>query len=173
MDHPNLNLSSYHPVCKQIVDALKADSCWFEAFEHEAVRTSEEAAATREDYTLRQGAKAIIISVKRKAADVTKPSHAMLVFPADEKFNAKKVKAALGVKDVRFATVEMVAELTGGVEPGGVPPFGNLFGLDVYVAPELLQLEKIVFNAGDRRFSLGMTVKDYQKLVNPTVLNML
>ena len=62
-----------------------------------------------------------------------------------------------------------MAQLTNGVQPGGVPPFGNLFGLEVVVDPQLLQNEKIVFNAGDRSFSVGMKSADYQRIVAPRI----
>jgi hypothetical protein len=48
-----------HPIHQQITDLLRQHNCWFEEFFHEAVRTSEEAAKTRDGYTLRQGAKAV------------------------------------------------------------------------------------------------------------------
>jgi len=47
-----------HPVTGQILQLLQNDGCWYETFSHAPVRTSEEAAATRPGYSLRQGAKA-------------------------------------------------------------------------------------------------------------------
>ncbi|NIA02454.1 MAG: hypothetical protein GWP15_03650 [Nitrospirae bacterium] len=54
-------MTNYHPLVNQIVEALKNNECWYETFEHEPVRTSEEAAKIRTGYTLEQGAKALII----------------------------------------------------------------------------------------------------------------
>ncbi len=65
----------------------------------------------------------------------------MLVFPADQKFNSKKVLESLNIKNIRFATEEEVGELTSGVQIGGVPPFGNLFNLPVYADPSLFDNE--------------------------------
>lgn len=92
----------------------------------------------------------------------------MLVFPADRKFDSKRVKAYFKARDLRFATAEEVDALTHGVLPGGVPPFGSLFDLPVFAAPELFDVETIVFNAGDRRFSLAMHSADYRRLERPT-----
>ena len=61
--------------------------------------------------------------------------------------------------------------MTKGVLPGGVPPFGNLFDLEVIVDPKLLENEKIIFNAGDRCFSIAMKSKDYTTLISPTIVN--
>ena len=153
------------PIHQQITDLLRQHDCWFEEFEHEPVRTSEEAAKLRDGYTLQQGAKAIIIRVK--IPNVGK-KFVMLVMPADQKFDSAKVKQVLHSKDIRFATEEEVEEITKGVKPGGVPPFGNLFGLEVISDTSLYDNEKIIFNAG-RTSSIGMKSADYKRLVRPGV----
>jgi prolyl-tRNA editing enzyme YbaK/EbsC (Cys-tRNA(Pro) deacylase) len=145
---------------------LKANNCWIETFEHEPVRTSEEASRTRPGYTLHQGAKAMIVRVKRSESD---KRFAMLVFPADMRFDNATVKALYGAKDIRFATEQEIAHLTSGVQAGAVPPFGNLFNLEVIADPVLFENEKIVFNAGDRCFSLAMKSEDYRNLVKPRI----
>jgi prolyl-tRNA editing enzyme YbaK/EbsC (Cys-tRNA(Pro) deacylase) len=155
---------THHDVVSKILSLLVASNCWHETFEHEPVRTSEEAARTRPGYTLHQGAKAMIVKAKGPET-----RFAMLVLPADLRFDNAKVKAALKAKDVRFATEQEVLELTGGVLPGAVPPFGNLFGLEVVADPSLFENERIVFNAGDRSFSVAMRSEDYKRIVAPQV----
>ena len=155
---------AYHEVVSRILGLLKANNCWYETFEHEPVRTSEEAAKTRPGYTLHQGAKAMIVR-----ANGEQKRFVMLVLPADLRFDNLKVKSLLKAKDVRFASETEVLELTGGVQPGAVPPFGNLFHLDVFVDPAVLANEEIVFNAGDRSFSVGMRSEDYKRIVSPQV----
>jgi prolyl-tRNA editing enzyme YbaK/EbsC (Cys-tRNA(Pro) deacylase) len=155
---------TYHEVVSRILDSLKQNNCWFETFEHEPVRTSEEAAKTRPGYTLHQGAKAMIVKAKGAQSRFV-----MLVLPADLKFDNSKVKVLLKSKDIQFASEPEVLELTGGVQPGAVPPFGNLFQLDVIADPELFRNEKIVFNAGDRRFSVAMRAEDYKRIVHAQI----
>lgn len=156
----------YHVVTKQITDLLTQNNCWFETFEHEPVFTSEEAAKVRIGYSLQQGAKAIIVRVK---ITNTEKKFAMLVMPGDKRFDTEKVKLLFGAKDIRFATTDEVSSITNGIQTGGVPPFGNLFNLEVIIDPKLLENEKIIFNAGDRRFSVAMKSEDYKKLVNPKI----
>lgn len=156
----------YHPVTKKITDLLTEHHIPFRSFQHEPVRTSEEAAALRPDFTLHQGAKALI--VKAKIPDGA-ALFVMLVFPADLKFDSKKVKSVIGAKSVSFATEEEVSRITEGIQIGGVPPFGNLFGLPVYADESLLSNEEIIFNAGDRSFSVAMRTADYLNLVKPSV----
>lgn len=155
----------YHKTVNKIIDLLKSRGLWFETFEHEEVRTSEEAAKTRTGYFLEQGAKAIIVRVKTSGGKY----FAMLVLPGDRRFDTDKVERLFKAKDIRFATEEEVGEITDGVQPGGVPPFGNLFNLKVVVDPSLFENEKIVFNAGDRKYSIAMRSEDYKILVKPEI----
>jgi prolyl-tRNA editing enzyme YbaK/EbsC (Cys-tRNA(Pro) deacylase) len=154
-----------HPIHEHIVQLLKQQGCWFEEFHHEQVRTSEEAAKTRPGYTLQQGAKAIIARIKVPNEG---KKFVMLVMPADQKFDTSKVKQALHAKDIRFATEDEVEEITKGIKPGGVPPFGNLFGLEVVSDKSLYDNEKIVFNAG-RTSSIAVRSEDYRTLVKPKI----
>lgn len=158
----------YHIFTKKIIDLLAKNNCWFETFEHEPVTTSEEAAQVRHGYSLTQGAKALIMYIKTSQKDA---KFIMLVVPGDRRFDNQKVKKLLGIKDFRFATKDEIVQVTDGVEIGGVPPFGNLFGIEVIADPKLFKHESIVFNAGDRRFSIGMKSTDYQALVQPQIVD--
>jgi len=157
---------SYHPLTEKIKNILTENHFEFETFEHEPVRTSEEASKIRTGYTIDQGAKAIIVRVKKPGEGKI---FAMFVVQGSKKFDVQKVKEQFGLSDIRFAIEEEVLKITDGVLPGGIPPFGNLFGLKVYVDRGLLQNEKIVFNAGDKSFSIGMKTDDYVKIVNPFI----
>ena len=154
----------YHGTVSRILNLLETNHCWYETFQHEPVRTSEEAAKTRPGYTLHQGAKAMIVKIKSAQSRFV-----MLVLPADMRFDNGKVKSFLAGKELRFATEQEIGNLTGGVQPGAVPPFGNLFGLEVVADPVLFENEKVVFNAGDRCFSVAMNSEDYKRLVNPQI----
>lgn len=160
---------NYHKTVQDIKNLLFKSNCWFEVFEHEPVRTSEQAAQVRTGYSLAQGAKAIILRVKKN----NEKKFVMLVLPGDQKFDKKKIKALFETDDFRFATESEVIELTGGVLPGGIPPFGNLFGFDVFADPKVFENEKIIFNAGDKRISLAMKSADYKLVVNPKVASII
>lgn len=157
----------YHPVTSKIIKLLKDNNCWYETFEHEPVRTSEEAAKVRTGYTQHQGAKSMIIKIKSKEEN---KKFAMVVLPGDLHFDSAKVKKIFKVKDFRLATEEEVSNLTDGVQPGGVPPFGNLFNLQVIIDPIIFENEKMIFNAGDRKFSVAMLSQDYKRIVKPEVI---
>ncbi len=158
----------YHPVVNQIIALLKDHNCWHETFAHAPVTTSEEASKVRPEYSLSQGAKALIVKIDKKEGS----SFAQLVLPGDLQLDNKKVKQSLSCKSFRFATLDEVATKTGGIERGGVPPFGNLFSLPVYVDPHLFTHEKIIFNAGDKSFSIAMKSADYRMLVSPFIVSL-
>lgn len=155
----------YHEVTEKIQRILRENGIVFDTFEHEPVRTSEEASKVRTGYTIEQGAKALITRVKREGVK----TFVMIVVPGDKKFNKEKLKSEFGLTDVRFATEDEAGQITDGVEFGGIPPLGNIFGLEVYADKTLLRNEKIIFNAGDRSFSVGMKSQDYIYIVNPKV----
>ena len=183
----------FHPVVQKIKDLLEGGQVPYDYFEHEPVRTSEEASRIRPGYSLKQGAKALIVKLYLKSpadtactsntASITniantsssnrqcpKEDFVMLVVPGDAKFDGKKVKKLLNAKDLRFATEEEVSNLTVGVQVGGVPPFGSLFGLTTYMDPQILQNDKIIFNAGDRQVSVAISSLDYVAVEQPEIV---
>lgn len=158
----------FHPLVTTIKNLLEQHHMWFEYFEHQPVRTSQEAAAIRTDYVLHQGTKALILKIKTIEND---SRFVMLIIPGDMKLNNAKVKQVLEAKDLRFATEQEVFDVTEGVQLGGVPPFGNLFNIPVFLSPLVLKNEKIIFNVGDKRVSIAMKSEDYNTLVNPTIVD--
>lgn len=122
--------------------------------EHAPVRTSEQAAQVR-GTELGQGAKALVL----ECGDAL----VMAVISAAKQVDFKALKRELGEKRVQMASPEKVLQATG-CEPGGVPPFGHLFGLRVILDPALLEYEWIDFNAGERTRSVEMRSADYLRL---------
>ncbi|HEY4493470.1 MAG TPA: YbaK/EbsC family protein [Candidatus Paceibacterota bacterium] len=163
---------NYHPVVGKIREILDGAATTYKSFEHAPVRTSEEAAKLRPEYSLHQGAKALITGVRYQVLGTSEKRErkfVMLVVPGDMRFNEAKVKKELEIKEIRFATEQEVSEITGGVQVGGVPPFGNLFNLQTYADPGVLMNDEIIFNAGDRAFSIAMKSSDWKNLVNPNI----
>ena len=52
-------------------------------------------------------------------------------------------------------------------EVGAMPPFGNLYGMDVYVNSSLAENSEIVFNAGSHTEVIRMSFADFLRLVKP------
>lgn len=92
----------------------------------------------------------------------------MCVLPGNRKVDLEKMRALLGEKRLSLATPEEVLHVTGCVI-GSVPPFGNLFGIPVYVDRSLLHNSEIAFNAGMLTRSIVMKTEDYVRSVQPIV----
>lgn len=56
-------------------------------------------------------------------------------------------------------------------ETGAMPPFGNLYGMEVYVTDDLTKDKKITFNAGTHRELLEIDFKDFQALTHPKIIH--
>jgi Ala-tRNA(Pro) deacylase len=82
------------------------------------------------------------------------------------------VKASLGAKKARLATEDEFIARFPDCEIGAMPPFGNLFGLKVYVDPALEQDEHIYFNAGNHVQTVRLNYADFAWLVKPQVVRL-
>ena len=55
-------------------------------------------------------------------------------------------------------------------ELGAMPPFGNLYGLPVYVDSRLSEQDEIVFNAGSHTDVVRMPFDEFERLAQPQTL---
>jgi len=95
----------------------------------------------------------------------------MAVLPANRKVVLADLREVLGAEKARFATEEEFQKLFPDCEIGAMPPFGNLYGIEVYVAPSLAQETEIAFNAGTHTEIIKMAYRDFEQLVKPKVVN--
>lgn len=144
-------------VFDQLTARLSDAGVAFDVLPHAPVYTSEEAAAIR-GTSLASGAKALICKADEQFV--------MIVLPADRKLASKLVRKSAGIKSLRFATKDEVAELTG-LAPGSIPPFGSLFNLPTWCDAVLGEQPRINFNAGDHAISISLTFADYQRVEQP------
>ena len=95
---------------------------------------------------------------------------AMAVLPASKRLSVEALAEAIGSDDVRIAREYEFQALFPGCELGSMPPFGNLYGMDVYVHPELTKDDAIAFNAGSHTELIRMSYGDFERLVHPRIL---
>jgi len=96
----------------------------------------------------------------------------MLVLPASDQVVFEFLKEAIGARHVELATEREFQDLFPECELGAMPPFGNLFGMDVYVAESLTHDEEIAFNAGSHTEMIRLEYRDFQRLVRPRVVRL-
>lgn len=94
---------------------------------------------------------------------------AMVVLPASRQLDFERLRELTGTRDVELAGEKEFAGLFPDCEIGAMPPFGNLYGMDVYVAEELEDDEEIAFNAGSHNELVRLSYSDYKRLVHPKV----
>ncbi len=98
----------------------------------------------------------------------------MVVLPAPRHVNMRAVRESLNLPCARLATEAEFNSLFPDSETGAMPPFGNLYGMPVYVDPELAWdpggVNEIVFNAGTHRETIRMSFSDFRWLVEPMML---
>jgi Ala-tRNA(Pro) deacylase len=146
-------------VYDKIIGLLKANNFDFDAYEHAAVKTSEEAAKIR-NTPMHAGAKALVMFADEKPV--------MVVVPGDKKADTKKLKELYDIRDLRMATPDEVQKVTG-VAIGAVPPFGHIFNTPLYMEKSLQENTKIFFNAGLHTKSVSMDEKDFEKVAHPII----
>ncbi len=124
-------------------------------------------------YTAREVASVEHIPPREVAKTVVfldEQGYGMAVLPADSVIDLEQLRMDLGLSRLRLATEPELAELFPGCDLGAMPPFGNLFGLPVYVDSRLASEDMIAFNAGTHHDVVHMHYRDFANLVNPAVV---
>ena len=95
---------------------------------------------------------------------------AMAVLPASFKLDFKTLKQIIGAKNVELAAEKEFQDRFPGCALGAMPPFGNLYDMEVYADKALSEDEKIAFNAGSHTELIQLFYKDFERLVAPKIV---
>jgi len=95
----------------------------------------------------------------------------LVALPAIMKIDMKALRDELPFKQVELATEKEFASLFPDSEIGAMVPLGNLYNLPVYVDKTLSADEEIVFNAGTHVDTIRMKYKDFERLVQPRIID--
>ena len=93
----------------------------------------------------------------------------MAVLPAPYKIDIKRIADITVANIAEIAKEQDFIERFPGCEVGAMPPFGNLYGMQVYVDESLAKDEEIIFNAGSHKELIKLLYKDYETLVRPRI----
>ena len=96
----------------------------------------------------------------------------LAVLPATARVDLELLRKASGAKSAELARENEFAGIFPGCELGAMPPFGNLYGLEVFVAQRLTEDEQIAFNAGTHTELIQLSFADFERLVRPRVLKL-
>ncbi len=129
---------------------------------HSPAYTSQEVAASAH-VSGKEMAKTVVVELDGRKA--------LAVLPANQKIVTHDLREVTGANDVRFVPEQEFKDLFPDCEIGAMPPFGNLYGLDVYLSPALAEHDEIAFNAGSHTDLIRMSFNDFERLVQPKVLS--
>jgi Ala-tRNA(Pro) deacylase len=148
------------PILTKLREFLEANKVSYSVHSHPTAYTAQEIAALQH---VKGRTLAKVVMVKAGA------DFLMLVLPADHRVDFPKLKAGLGAKEARLAQETEFRDLFPGSEVGAMPPFGNLYGLSVYVDRALEKEEEIIFSAGTHTLTVKMAFRDFAALVKPAM----
>lgn len=94
---------------------------------------------------------------------------AMAVLCASDHIDLSFLKQAAGAKTIGLATEAAFRDRFPGCEVGAMPPFGNLYGMAVFVDETLTKDKEIAFNAGSHHELVRLAYEDFASLVQPKV----
>src|SRR5438045_5483080 len=147
---------------KKLKDFLDREKIKYISIVHSIAYTAQEVAASAH-ITGKELAKTIIVELDGKMA--------MAVLPANRKIVLQDLREVTGCDEVKFASEEEFKRKFPDCETGAMPPFGNLYGMEVYAAAGLAENDEIAFNAGSHTEVIKMSYKDFERLVKPKVMS--
>ncbi len=147
---------------KKLKEYLDSQKVRYESLAHYETYTSQETAQSAH-ISGRELAKTVIVKIGGRMA--------MAVLPAPQKIDFALFGAATG-SAVELAREQEFIDIFPDCETGAMPPFGNLYGMEVYVDESLTRDEEIAFNAGSHIELMKLSYKDFERLVRPKVVKM-
>ena len=150
-------------IMKKLKEMLDEGKVSYEVYNHPLAYTAQEIAAGQH-FSGDEMAKVVILKVDGALV--------MAVLMGSQKVSLATVKDSLNAKEVQLATEDEFVSRFPDCEIGAMPPFGNLFGLPVYVDPALEKDEFIYFNAGNHVQTVRLKYRDFERLTHPRVVRL-
>jgi Ala-tRNA(Pro) deacylase len=146
---------------EKLKDFLDQNKIKYTTISHSEAYTAQEVAASSH-IPGNEMAKTVIVRMDGKMS--------MAVLPASCKIDFDLLKKASGAQEVVLASEADFKDMFPECDVGAMPPFGNLYGMEVYSAQKLAEDEEIAFNAGSHTEMIRLSYKDFERLVKPKVL---
>jgi Ala-tRNA(Pro) deacylase len=145
-------------ILKKLRDFLDEHHARYTVLSHSRAYTAQETAQVAHVHGERF-AKTTLVKLDGKPA--------MAVLPAPQKVDLKLLAAAAAAAKCELANEREFRQWFRDCEVGGMPPFGNLYGMPVYVEESLEKQKEIAFNAGSHTEMVQMGFEDFRSLVKP------
>jgi Ala-tRNA(Pro) deacylase len=148
---------------KKVKEFLDSQEVKYLKIAHSPAYTAQEVARSL-DVKGHMVAKTVIVFIEGKMA--------MAVMSANRNINFDHFRREIGAKEIIFAAEKEFRDVFPDCELGAMPPFGNLYGLEVYVDRHLMEEDDIFFNACTHSELIRMSYQDFERLVKPKMVKL-
>ncbi len=148
---------------QKLKEFLDTNRIHYETLTHATTYTAQHTAESAH-IPVREMAKTVMVKLDGKMA--------MAVVPTSQRVDLDLLQKATGAANVELATEQEFEDMFPGCEIGAMPPFGNLYGMEVFVSPKLAEDESIAFNAGSHTELIRLSYQKYTQLVSPAIVNL-
>ena len=145
---------------KRLREFLDSHKIKYVTISHSPAITAQEIAASAH-IPGKELAKTVMVKIDGKMA--------MAVVPASYKVDFGLLQEVAEAEKVELADEREFKDMFPECEVGAMPPFGNLYDMDVYSSETLTEDEEIAFNAGSHTELIRLAYKDFEQLVQPKV----
>ncbi len=146
---------------KKVKDFLDERGVKYVLISHSRAFTAQEIAASAH-VPGKEMAKTVVIKINGEMA--------LAVLPALYRVDLDLLKLVTHADAVELAGEKEFKDTFPGCEVGAMPPFGNLYAMRTFVADSLVEDESIAFNAGSHTELMRMAFKDFQRVVQPEIV---
>jgi len=146
---------------KKIINFLEKAKIKYEPIKHRTVYTAFDKAATLKVPQKIIG-KTLVIKLDNLPA--------LALIPANKNLDMQSLKKITKTKKIDFIKEAWMKKKLKGVKIGAVPPFGNLWGLPMFIDRSLINSPKIIINSGDYNFSIKLKGNLLKKLISDLVI---
>ena len=91
----------------------------------------------------------------------------MAVMPASHMLDLDRLRETVGDRELTLASEREFADAFPSCEVGAIPPFGQLFGMPLWVDDSLGREKETVFNAGNHQETVHLAYRDFVRLAKP------
>jgi len=145
---------------KELKDFLDQHGVKYVTISHSPAHTAQEIAASV-GVSGRELAKTVMVKLDDRMA--------MAVITAVGHVDLGRLAVFAHVAKADLASESEFKGMFPSCEVGAMPPFGNLYGMPVYVSDTLAKDVEIAFNAGRATELVRMTMQDFVRLVKPVI----
>ena len=142
---------------------LKRQHVPFEVIHHARTDTAQATAASA-DILDDMLAKTVMVKLDDRLA--------MAVLPATRRVDLARLRELTGSDYAGLASEAEFRDLFPDCEVGAMPPFGNLYGMEVFVDDMLAMEEDMAFNDGTHTKLVRLPFDEFERLVDPIVASL-